>query len=379
MSERGINTTTIPETIGIVGGGQLGRMLTVPAKQLGFEVVVLDPSPDCPASRVGAKQIKGSLTDPECLGTIAEECDVLTIEIEHVGVSALRALQEKGYNIQPSPDWLDVVVDKYTQKEMLTNLDIPTAPYSETLDEDNFMGDGPYVVKSRKGGFDGRGNLIVDSFSDPKIAETFRNIPVYAEQVVNFDKEISVVAAKARNKGLALYPIVETVHKNNICHTATSPAEIEKKVAQKACTIVRKLGLQNIGAGVFAVEMFVIGDDVLVNEIAPRVHNSGHLTIEANRTSQFEQHIRAITGLPLGPTSMIYPFASMVNVLGSKTSETIERTGLEKALKIPGVSLHLYEKIPKPSRKIGHITAVGDTRNEVIEAAASARKLLTEL
>lgn len=366
------------EKLGIVGGGQLGRMMVPPAKSLGLEVTVLEAGMNSPAAQVGAEQIVAPITDPDGITELAERSDVVTWEIEHVGIDALIALQNEGHNIQADPNTLKIIQDKLTQKDFLTSIGVPVAPYSSELSDDNFLGGGPFVVKSRQGGFDGRGNLVVDSFDDPRIAETFGDKLTYAEQIISFDKELSVIAARDTQGNIKTYPTVETIHENNICHTVICPAEISPELAKDADEIAQ-LTLKHLsGAGVFAIEMFAVGDRVLVNEIAPRVHNSGHHTIESNITSQFEQHVRAVTGLPLGETEQIAPAAAMVNILGTKEGP-LDRTGLEKIAALPDTHVHFYGKTPRLARKIGHITSLATTREEALDTATKARGYLKEL
>lgn len=375
------------EKIGIIGGGQLGRMLTPPALELGFEVTVLENDEKCPAAQVGAHVLKAKLTDGDAIKRLVEISDVTTWEIEHIPAEVLVDLYNTGENIQSDPNTLLMIQDKVRQKKFLASHGIPVAPFSDTLDESKFVGSGPYVVKSRKGGYDGRGNLVVSSLDDPAITAKFGETDVYAEQAVQFIKELSVIAARDIHGAIELYPVVETIHENNICHTVMSPSDIHPLAEVRAKELAREVMTHLQGAGVFAIEMFATADnEVMVNEIAPRVHNSGHLTIEANNTSQFEQHIRAITGLPLGSTDRHVGAAAMVNILGTREG-LLDRTGLAAALApVHGVStnVHFYGKTPKPARKIGHITATtkyGDEtgRNIVRKYAQSAREKLNQL
>lgn len=366
------------ERIGIVGGGQLGRMLTeaATAESLGFKTQVVDKTDNCPAAQVGAEQIQAELGDELAIGRLVAGCHVTTWEIEHFPAEYLVAWQAAGACIEPDPTTLAVIQDKLTQKQHLAAAGIPVEPFSPTLNEDDFIGGGPYMVKTRRGGYDGRGNLKVDRLDDPAIQQTFQDTAVYAEQIVGFDKELSVIAARDKQGNAALYPVVETIHKNSICHTVMSPAEISPRLSSAAQELARDTLKQLGGAGVFAIEMFAVGDDVMVNEIAPRVHNSGHLTIEANQTSQFTQHIRAIAGLPLGSTGQISPVAVMVNILGRR-EQPFTRAGLADALSAgPDVHVHFYGKDPRPGRKIGHVTVLGASMDETLTIAQQARDAL---
>lgn len=361
------------ETVGIIGGGQLGRMLTQAAKPLGFEVAVIDPnnSSECPAAQVGAEHIQAALTDEDAIRRLAQRSDVLTWEIEHIPARLLLELHGDGFNIQPHPHTLVTIQDKLEQKRLLVASGIPTAQEltAQELDE------GPFILKQRKGGFDGRGNLIVDSIDDPKVIKQFGDTPVFAERLVDFDKEVSLIFARDVNGKVVRYPLVETIHRDSICHVVLAPADISDAVRSAAQEVGQETMKLLHGAGVFAIEMFVAGEDVLVNEIAPRVHNSGHHTIEANVTSQFEQHIRAVTGMPLGSVEQRSAAAVMINVLGTHIG-SLDRTGLDRLLALPDAHIHLYGKSPRLARKVGHITVLNDSITGARQLAEQARKEL---
>ena len=368
------------ERIGIIGGGQLGRMMTVPAKQLGFEVTVLEANPGCPAAQVGADQIVGSITDEAAIRELADQTDVLTWEIEHIPAELLLQLKAEGYNVSPDPWALLNIQDKLVQKQNLVLLGIPVAEHVEL--EDVELGQR-LMYKSRRGGYDGRGNLVTD---DPEeAAERFGGSSgqdsYFAEKLVPFRAEVAAIFARDRMGNVGHYPLVETVHVDNICHTVMMPPRRTSCVAEARANAVGREVMEMLpGAGVFAIEMFVLeGDEIVVNEIAPRVHNSGHLTMEANETSQFEQHVRAITGMPLGDMDPRHPDAMMINILGTRVDDVLDRTGLDAGLALGDVSVHFYGKTPRPERKIGHITVVGENAPEVTEKAQQARRALTNL
>ena len=363
------------ERIGIVGGGQLGQMLTQAAKPLGFEVLVVDPNENSPAAQVGADQIQAKLTDIDAIADLAASTDVITWEIEHIPADFLISLVEGGKDVQPSPITLFMIQDKLTQKQFLREAGIPVADFSSDLSGASFLGGGPYVVKSRKGGYDGRGNLVLDTLDEQAVSNFFGDIPVYVEKAVAFEKELAVIAARDKSGNVVTYPAVETIHENSICNMVISPAQVEDKVLRQANDIANETLKRLDGAGVFAIEMFVVGGEVLVNEIAPRVHNSGHHTIEANQTSQFEQHIRAVTNMPLGSTAMRFPVAVMINILG-KREEPMSLEGIDKVLALPDTHLHLYGKSPRQARKIGHITVLGQNLSDTTELALKARSYL---
>jgi 5-(carboxyamino)imidazole ribonucleotide synthase len=367
------------ERIGIVGGGQLGRMLTQDAKPLGFEVTVVDPVENCPATQVGADQIQGGLKDAEAIRELVESCDVTTWEIEHIDTNTLQSLESNGHNIQPSPAILGIIQDKLDQKDLLRNNSLPVADYRYiwgdfTIREAVRALGNNLIIKSRKGGYDGRGNEI---YRGQSVRELNKNLgpELYAEKIIDFERELAVLAARDTQGNVAVYPTVETVHKDNICHAVSMPAEISSKVARATEEIARETLKHLGGAGLFAIEMFQTDEEVVVNEIAPRVHNSGHLTIEACETSQFEQHIRAVTGMPLGRTRMRAPAAVMINILGNR-NERLARRGLNKVLAMPDTHPHFYGKDPRPARKVGHITVLGTSIKEALERAQQAREAL---
>lgn len=368
-------------TIGIVGGGQLGRMLTEAATALGFKVVVVDPNDNCSASQVGAEQIKAAWDDKAALAELAEQSDYVTFETEHLDVSSFENLSSKEiHKINPLPSTVGMIQDKYSQKLFLSSV-APVPAFKQANDADAALSHmqewgGSMMIKTRRGGYDGRGNMVVRSAGDIKKAfEVFAGRELYAEQLADFKKELAVMVARDIHGNVATYPVTETIHERNICVETFTSADIEASIAEHAEKVALDVAEHLEGAGVFGIEMFLGADDeILVNEIAPRVHNSGHYTIEACETSQFEQHIRAITGMELGPAALKVPAAVMVNILGKRNGPTKVK-GLEQAEEIPGVSVHLYGKSPtKIDRKMGHITAVADTLERARERAEQARE-----
>lgn len=369
--------------IGIIGGGQLGRMLAMEAKSLGYSVTVTDPTPQSPAGQVADQQIVADYADEKAIRKLAGQIDFLTFEIELANADILNELLAKGIKISPSPKTLNTIKDKLAQKQFLAAHSIPVAdfmPVNLRADIEDAAGKWgyPLVLKARFDAYDGRGNAVIESADDIDAAmEKLAGRKLYVERWVPFSKELAVVIARQADGTTAAYPVVETIHKNNICHTVLAPARIGQFTADAARNLAEQVMRHLEGAGVFAIEMFFAEDDrVLVNEIAPRVHNSGHLTIEACVTSQFEQHVRAVTGLPLGRPDMKVPAAVMVNILGERSGPA-QVTGLEESLKIPGVSVHIYgKKETRPERKMGHITAVASTLDAALENATAARKVI---
>ena len=381
------------KTIGIAGGGQLGRMLTDAAHELGFEVVTLDPDPRGPAGQVSDNQIEGDYKVADAIRQLAEKCDVVTYEIESVNAEALEELAASGFPVHPTPKTLSIIKDKLKQKQFLAEHGIPVAPFSEIsrvpLDILAQQLGFPMVLKARSGGFDGRGNALVESAADmPAALEKLKSADVYAEGFVRFEKELAIVAARTRDGDIKIYPLVETIHKDHICHMTLAPAPVSEEVARKAHDLAQNVLASFDGAGVFGIEMFLIsgGDafenfkaspQLLINEIAPRVHNSGHFTIEACETSQFENHIRAVAGMPLGSAKMVVPAAVMINILGDRDGKA-EPKGVEEAQRIEGVKVHIYAKMEtRKQRKMGHLTAVAETLEKAKANAEKARNLIS--
>jgi 5-(carboxyamino)imidazole ribonucleotide synthase len=354
-------------TIGIVGGGQLGRMLTLAAKPMGYDVTVIDPSDNCPASQVGATQIKADLYSSAALKELNKVSDLITIEFEHIDAKELYRYEKLGQTVHPSAQTIELIQDKFIQKEFLSSLGVKIGAFEE-IDSDRSaeMIFGQYkkiLIKSRMGGFDGRGNALVTNTKELNLAlKKFQGQKIYAEEYIPFVKELAVMVAKSVSGEIIIYPVVETRQERNICVEVLAPARISEEIEKKAKSMARLIAKNLVGAGVYGIEMFLTkSDEVLLNEIAPRVHNSGHYTIEGCATSQFTQHIRAVSGMSLGSTEMLYPAVVMVNILGKQNKPT-KVVGLEDALKTTGVTVHIYGKSPtKVDRKMGHITAYGET------------------
>lgn len=369
--------------IGIVGGGQLGRMLTFEAKKMGFYVTVLDPTPHSPAGQVADKQIIGSFKNKKSITKLAKDSDFLTFEIELANSEILDQLSRQGLIVNPSGQTLRIIKDKLNQKKFLQKHHLSTPEFIPVKTPEDILAaakkfDYPIILKARTDAYDGRGNALIRNSADVLPAlEKLKNRKLYVEKFIPFTKELSVIVARNLKGEIVTYPVVETIQQNNICHLVLAPAPIDVKIQNQA----RKLAYQVIdclkGAGVFAIEMFLDkNNQVLVNEIAPRVHNSGHFSIEACYTSQFEQHIRAITGLPLGQTDMKVPAAVMINILGDRLGPA-QLEGLDSALVIPGVSVHIYGKNEtKPERKMGHITVVDQDLKSALKKAKLVRSYI---
>jgi 5-(carboxyamino)imidazole ribonucleotide synthase len=348
-------------TIGILGGGQLGRMLLQSGIDFNFQFSVLDPDPNAPCKGITQFQA-GKLTDYETVMNFGKSCDVLTIEIENVNTQALKALEEQGKKVYPQPHIIELIQDKRIQKTFYKDNNIPTAEFILThskADVYNHASFLPAVNKLGKEGYDGRGVQVLSSAEDlPKAFDA----PGLLEKFVDFEKEISVIVARNTLGEIKTYPAVEMVFHpvQNLVEYLFAPAQVPAHILKEADAIAVKI-IQSLNmVGLLAVEMFVTKKgEVLVNEIAPRPHNSGHQTIEANITSQYEQHLRSITGLPLGDTHLLIPSA-MINLLGEPGySGDAVYQGFDEVMKVSGVHVHLYgKKITKPFRKMGHVTII---------------------
>lgn len=371
-------------SIGIIGGGQLGLMMSEAARDMGYAAVtVLDPTPDSPASVV-AQQIVGSLKDPAALFRLAEQSDILTYEIEHINTEALQALRAQGVTIHPAPDLLAIIQNKYRQKEFLTAHGIPVAPFmpiSSPADIELAVQRWgyPLVLKARKDAYDGRGNARLFSAEDiPAALAKLGDRELYVEQCLELKKELGLMIARNERGEMVTYPVVEMIAARDICQVVLAPAAVEPAVQREAERIAYQAIKELQGVGIFGVELFLdTSGKIWLNEIAPRTHNLGHYTIEACETSQFEQQLRAVTNISLAPPTMLYPAAVMINILG-------ERSGPAQLQWADGkpendhLFVHIYGKREtKIDRKMGHITVVGDDLDAVYQQAQEARAALS--
>jgi 5-(carboxyamino)imidazole ribonucleotide synthase len=369
--------------IGIIGGGQLGLMLSEAGKHMGFpSITVLDPTPHSPASSV-TSQIVGSLKDPASLRQLAAYSDVLTYEIEHINTQALQTLQDEGQHIYPAPDLLAIIQNKYRQKEFLAAHDIPVAPFMAISSPDHIQQavdkwGYPLVLKARKDAYDGRGNARINQPADiePALAK-LGDRELYIEQCLDLEKELGLMIARNEQGQVATHPLVEMIHERDICQVVLAPAPISPTLHAAAHEIARRTISIFNGVGIFGIEFFLDKTGhIWLNEIAPRPHNLGHLTIEACRTSQFEQHLRSITNLSLTPTDMLYPAAVMINVLGTRNGPANPQWLHDYDHR--QVFVHLYGKREtRIDRKMGHITAVGADLASVYQQAKEARAALS--
>jgi 5-(carboxyamino)imidazole ribonucleotide synthase len=370
--------------IGILGGGQLGKMLLDVTRRYDLYTKVLDPSPDAPCATGSKEFVVGSFNDYDTVMNFAADCDVITIEIESVNTQALKDLQTLGKKVFPQPEIVEMIQNKVLQKQFYTDNQLPTAPWfsfstkaSMLRKLDKLAFQLPFVWKAATGGYDGRGVMII---RNPRDLEQIPDVPGLIEELAPVEHEIAIVAARNRQGQVVAFPAVEmSFHPvANLVEYVFSPAELSASTLEKASEIAMSLVEKLQIVGVLAVEMFVNNDgQIWINECAPRVHNSGHLTIESCVTSQFEQHLRAILGFPLGSTLQVRP-AVMVNLTGEEGfSGPVIYEGAEEMLETEGAYMHLYGKTEtRPFRKMGHVTITAGTLVEAREKALKVRDIL---
>ena len=364
--------------LGIIGGGQLGMMLTEAAKKMPehiSKVIVLDPNENCSASLVGAEQIVADFKDKDSIINLANQVDIITYEIESGDSDVLKSVENKA-EINPSPETLKTIQDKFLQKTFLQNHNIPVPEFIkveniEEVQEGLEKFGYPALLKARRDAYDGKGNFKIDSENEIQTAyDYFKGQKLMLEKFVPFKMEVSVIASRNTKGEIKTYPLVENIHEKNILRETIAPSRTSNEVSEKAEKIASNTMDVLKGAGVFGIEMFVTqNDEIVINEIAPRVHNSGHHTLQSSKTSQFEQHLRAILGLDLGSTELLHN-TIMYNILGN-----LDFQGEYKKIEISekNIFLKMYEKkVSKPLRKLGHLNIVGFEKQSIDE-------LLTQL
>jgi 5-(carboxyamino)imidazole ribonucleotide synthase len=371
--------------IAIVGGGQLAKMTALSALQLGCDVLVLERKPEGPAINLASHSFVGDWDNPDDLINLAEHADVVTLENEFVDANSLYQLEKAGHLLFPTAKSIGLVQDKFIQKQTLQEAGLPLSPFRIIESREDIIDvakefNWHLVIKTRRNGYDGKGNATVNNESEIGAAWDKLdgdNRTLYAEAFCPFVSELAIIITTSKNGEVAAYPLVESVQRDHICHIVRAPAPVSDEITAKA-TEIASHAVAAIGAiGSFGVEMFLTKDnDVIINELAPRVHNSGHYSIEACECSQFENHVRAVLGWPLGSTKMIKPAAVMVNLLGQGHGSG-HPAGFNDALAMPGVHIHVYGKeLSMPGRKMGHVTALGETLSEAEQAAQTAANVL---
>lgn len=365
--------------VGVVGGGQLAWMMGSAASKLGIELVVQTPQATDPANSIASDTVLAAIDDVNATAELATRSDVITFENEFVDLDGLRTLERQGVLFQPSLSSLDPLLDKYVQRCYLQDLGLPTPSFWQWDCSQDLPLDFPLVIKVRRHGYDGQGTFVVkDSASLESICINLKGVALLVEEFVPFDRELAVIAARSANGEIAIYPIVETQQENQVCRLAIAPARISLEIEAQASAIARTLLNSLQAVGVFGIELFLTADNqLLVNEIAPRTHNSGHFTIDACKTSQFEQHLRAVCQLPLGNCDLISAGAVMVNLLGYESAESDYSEKRKQLAQIEGAFVHWYgKKVSRPGRKLGHVTVLLD--EEALEHGRSPAEAIAQ-
>jgi 5-(carboxyamino)imidazole ribonucleotide synthase len=363
------NKTILPgQTIGIIGGGQLGRMMALSARAMGYRIAVLDPVEDSPCGQVADYKVIGDYDDLEAIKELAKISDVITYEFENIDASALEWLCNQAY-VPQGKNLLEITQDRVKEKAAIEKAGVQVAPYAvvnslNDLHENCERLGYPVVLKTARGGYDGKGQVVLKSPQDIEKAQVLlENGQCILEKWISFTKEISVIITRNSNGKTEVFPVGENIHHDNILHQTIAPARISKQAEDKAIQSAIQLANAFELVGTLAVEMFLTaGDIIYINELAPRPHNSGHYTIEACETSQFEQHIRAVCNLPLGKTELLKP-AVMVNILGEHVQNVLDNLTTVNNWKV-----HLYgKKEAKYKRKMGHVTILCENVETAIE------------
>ena len=371
-------------TIGMVGGGQLGRMFAMAAASMGYHVVVFSESADTPAAQVAHRTVIGALDDAVAVDKFASQCDVITLEFENIPAATMQRCNQHSPTY-PAASVLAIAQDRLIEKTTLQNAGLPVTPFAEVSDAASLIQASetlgwPMVVKTAREGYDGKGQHKVEEASGADQVPWHSFDSWIAEKWVPFQKEVSVVVAVSSRGESKAFPVFENRHSNHILDISLAPASIGDEIAERA-RAVATVAAETLGVvGLLCVEFFVVDGDVVINEVAPRPHNSGHLTIEATQTSQFEQHVRAVCGLPLGCTAMKGGHAAMANLLGDKW---FDESGADheplwhQAMGDSAIHVHLYGKQhAKPGRKMGHLTLVGKASDDVCKRVMDARDSL---
>lgn len=366
-------------TIGMVGGGQLGRMFAIAAMQMGYNVVVYCESVDEPAAQVATRVFTGDLLDQSSASKFAQQCDVITLEFENIPAETIRWCSEFAPTY-PSHHVLATAQDRLIEKQTLQDAGLAVTPFAavgSAADVDAFASDHgwPVIVKTARSGYDGKGQHRLGGSSDANAVPWASAEAWIAEKCIAFEREVSVIVARSSNGEIRCFPPFENEHKNHILDLSFCPSTLSTSQCKIATKIANRVAEALQLVGVLCVEFFVVDNEtLLINEVAPRPHNSGHLTIEACPTSQFEQHVRAVCGLPLGATELRVGGAAMANLLGELWSSSGHQPRWDRALSVPNVSLHLYGKsAAKCGRKMGHLTATCSSVQAAVDAVNQAR------
>lgn len=363
--------------VGVIGGGQLAWMMADAANKLGLELVIQTPNADDPAVSIAKEILFAAVNDAEATARLSDRVDVITFENEFVDLDALSQLQSACF--RPSLSALKPLLDKYDQRCFLKANDLPTPNFWTSNEQPAAF---PIVIKTRRLGYDGQGTLIVRNQADWATAiAKLKSVPIVIEEFIPFDRELAVMAARSISGEIVVYPIVETQQDNQVCRRVIAPAEVSESVTREISMIAHTLLEQLEVVGIYGIEFFLAKDDrVLVNEIAPRTHNSGHYTIEACETSQFEQQLRAVSGLPLGSATLTCKGAVMVNLLGFEQAESDYLEKRAAIAQLPNTFVHWYGKSEsRPGRKLGHVTALLDSAVDLRDSGLKLAKKIESL
>lgn len=368
-------------TLGMLGGGQLGRMFAFEAKRMGYRVAVLEPSPDSPCGQVADTVIQAAYDDNSALAELAKISDAVTYEFENVAVEAVEFLEAQGKPVRPGSRALRITQDRWLEKSFLRDAALPVTPFGPATTAEELAATLrsaalPGFLKTTRGGYDGKGQVAVATAAEAEAArQGFRGVNLIYEQKVDFALELSVVACRGVDGGSFAYAPFENDHRHNILHKTVFPGRVSPEVSAEAHRIALALGQALDFVGTYCVELFATREGkVVVNEIAPRPHNSGHLTLEAATVSQFEAQVRAVCGLPLAPVESLCP-AVMINLVGDGKGDQL--LGIPETLALPGVALHLYGKTKAPKgRKMGHVTVTAASLDKALAVAAQVESLL---
>lgn len=372
-------------TLGILGGGQLAKMTAQAATQFGCEVIVFEQREDFPAHSLDTHTIIGNWDDPDSLLKLASVVEIVTLENEFVDADALEVVERRGHKLLPRVATIRTIQDKLVQKRAFAAAGLPVTHFSPVTTPTDVVAFGaasgwPLVLKKRRNSYDGKGNATVNGAE--AVEEAWQRLEgtrhaLYVEQWCEFAMELATIAVRGQDGQIVTYPVVETVNRDHICHLVKAPAAIAPAIAAQATETARRAVAAIDGVGAFGMEFFLKADGcLLINEIAPRVHNSGHYTIEACECSQFENHVRAVLGWPLGDVRMRVPAAAMVNLLGAGPGSG-RPLGLQRALAVAGAHVHIYGKVESQSgRKMGHVTALGATAESACAVAERAAGLI---
>jgi len=370
--------------IGIIGGGQLARMIMEGCYKFGFEFCILSKETDSPAGQITNNEVTGDWSDEESLKKFSSMCDIITLENEFIDHTKIEYLEKLGKPVYPDSKIIKLVQDKLYQKETLEKLNIPISDFCKVDSKQDivtFAGkySYPVMLKSRTMGYDGKGNFEISSEKD--IEEAYKVLSgrgeLMCERFVRFEKEIATQAVRSKSGEIKVYPVVETVQKSHVCNLVIASRNSFNEITDRVKEIAEKILTETNYTGVMGIEMFMTGDEILVNELAPRVHNSGHYTIEGSHTSQFENHIRAVLDMPLGDTSLKSEYAVMINILGERDCKA-ETKGFNEVLKDQNSYIHIYGKREtRKGRKMGHVTVLGDSLEAAISTANKSREKIS--